>query len=74
VLWATTPAFLEKLGIDSIGDLPAIAEFMPDSDVVEALEVGLRVPAQSSDGADDAGSGDADDGAGDRPGTVFDAS
>ncbi|MEN9801655.1 MAG: SMC-Scp complex subunit ScpB, partial [Actinomycetota bacterium] len=26
VLWATTPLFLEKLGIDSINDLPPIAE------------------------------------------------
>lgn len=50
VLWATTPAFLEKLGIDSINDLPPIAEFMPDADVVEALEIGLRVPQDSSDG------------------------
>jgi segregation and condensation protein B len=43
VLWATTPLFLEKLGIDSISDLPPIAEFMPEADVVEALEVGLRI-------------------------------
>ncbi|MFM8856724.1 MAG: SMC-Scp complex subunit ScpB [Actinomycetota bacterium] len=43
VLWATTPLLLEKLGIDSINDLPAIAEFMPEADVVEALESGLRV-------------------------------
>lgn len=44
VLWATTPLFLEKLGIDSVSDLPPIAEFLPEADVVEALEVGLRVP------------------------------
>lgn len=43
VLWATTPSFLEKLGIDSINDLPPIADFMPDAHVVEALELGLRV-------------------------------
>jgi segregation and condensation protein B len=43
VLWGTTPAFLEKLGLDSINDLPAIAEFLPGADVVEALETGLRV-------------------------------
>ncbi len=46
VLWATTPLFLEKLGIDSVSDLPPIAEFLPEADVVEALEVGLRVPRQ----------------------------
>lgn len=43
VFWATTPLLLEKLGIDSINDLPPIAEFMPESEVVEALEIGLRV-------------------------------
>lgn len=49
VLWATTPLFLEKLGIDSINDLPPIAEFMPEADIVEALELGLRVSTQVSD-------------------------
>lgn len=44
VMWGTTPAFLEKLGINSIADLPAIAEFVPGADVVEALEEGLRIP------------------------------
>jgi segregation and condensation protein B len=43
VMWGTTPAFLEKLGINSIADLPAIAEFVPGADVVEALEEGLRI-------------------------------
>jgi segregation and condensation protein B len=44
VMWGTTPAFLEKLGINSIADLPAIVEFVPGADVVEALEEGLRIP------------------------------
>ena len=44
VMWGTTPAFLEKLSINSIADLPAIAEFVPGADVVEALEEGLRIP------------------------------
>lgn len=44
VLYGTTVSFLTKLGLDSIDDLPAIAEFIPGADVVEALEVGLRVP------------------------------
>lgn len=48
VLWATTPLFLEKLGIDTINDLPPIADFMPEAEVVEALEIGLRVPSSSS--------------------------
>lgn len=47
VMWGTTPAFLEKLGIDSINDLPPIVDFVPGADVVEALEIGLRIPTTS---------------------------
>ncbi|MCU1360136.1 MAG: scpB [Ilumatobacteraceae bacterium] len=43
ILFGTTPAFLDKLGLASLADLPAIAEFVPGADVVEALEHGLRV-------------------------------
>ena len=43
ILFGTTASFLEKLGLDSLDDLPAIAEFVPGADVVEALEHGLRV-------------------------------
>jgi segregation and condensation protein B len=69
VLFGTTPAFLEKMGLDSLAQLPAIAEFVPGADVVEALEHGLRVeitdvPELSSDGG--AGGDGADDGSG-RP-------
>jgi len=43
ILFGTTPAFLEKLGLSSLADLPPIVEFVPGADVVEALEHGLRV-------------------------------
>ena len=43
-LFGTTPQFLEKLGIDSLSDLPPLASFVPGADVVEALEIGLRGP------------------------------
>lgn len=43
VLYGTTRAFLEKLGIDRVSDLPPLASFIPGADVVEALEHGLRV-------------------------------
>ncbi|MEO6571210.1 MAG: SMC-Scp complex subunit ScpB [Ilumatobacteraceae bacterium] len=43
VLFGTTQQFLEKLGLDSLDHLPPIAEFIPDADVVEALEHGLRI-------------------------------
>jgi segregation and condensation protein B len=42
VLFGTTTEFLERLGIDSIAELPPISEFIPGADVVEALEAGLR--------------------------------
>jgi segregation and condensation protein B len=42
VLFGTTDAFLEKLGLDSVDELPPIADFIPGADVVEALEQGLR--------------------------------
>lgn len=50
VLWGTTSAFLEKLGLNSVSDLPPIAEFLPGADVLEALETGLRIPANEDIG------------------------
>jgi len=65
ILFGTTPMFLEKLGVYSLDDLPAIAEFIPSADVVEVLEHGLRVTphmdvttnAPTADGHDDAAAG-----------------
>ena len=45
VLYGTTQLFLTKMGIDSVADLPELGAFVPEPDVVEALEVGLRVDA-----------------------------
>ena len=42
ILFGTTPQFLEKLGLDTLDDLPPIAEFIPDAEIVEQLERGLR--------------------------------
>jgi len=47
ILYGTTSTFCEKLGIASLEDLPSIAEFIPDADVVEALEHGLRIEPPS---------------------------
>lgn len=41
-LYGTTPLFLERLGIDSLDDLPPVADFVPGAETVEALEQGLR--------------------------------
>jgi segregation and condensation protein B len=43
VMYGTTPLFLERLGINSLEDMPPISDFVPDAGVVEALEAGLRV-------------------------------
>ena len=51
VLWGTTPLFLEKLGLDSLDDLPPLGDFVPGADVVEALETTLR-PAGPDEPAD----------------------
>ena len=49
VLFGTTSAFLERLGLDSLDELPALADFVPGADVVEALELGLRAPPVGAD-------------------------
>jgi segregation and condensation protein B len=47
ILFGTTDAFLEKLGINSVEDLPPIAAFVPGPDIVEQLEHGLRAEIDS---------------------------
>ena len=37
VLYQTTSFFLEKLGLNSIADLPALAPFLPDIDGLDEL-------------------------------------
>lgn len=44
VLFGTTALFLERIGLNSLDQLPPLAEFVPDADVVEHLESGLRPP------------------------------
>jgi len=43
-LFGTSRAFLERLGIDTLDQLPALADFVPEASIVEALERGLRMP------------------------------
>ena len=43
ILYGTTVRFLEQMGIDSLQDLPALADFVPEPSVVEALERGLHL-------------------------------
>ncbi len=60
-LFATTTLFLERLGLDSVHDLPSLAEFIPDAHIVETLERGLRFPGEDA-ATDDTDAGDGDDG------------
>jgi segregation and condensation protein B len=53
VLFGTTRLFLERLGLDSLDELPALADFVPDSSIVEALERGLRLPTEAEATSDD---------------------
>lgn len=43
VLFGTTSMFLERLGINTVSDLPALGDFVPSAEVVEALEQTLKV-------------------------------
>jgi segregation and condensation protein B len=63
-LFGTTPLFLERLGMNSLDELPSLGDFIPGADVVELLEQGLRV-----DPDDDAGPVPGDAAADERTGS-----
>lgn len=46
VLYGTTPAFLEKLGLNTLDQLPAVEDLFPGPEVVEVLEARLRPDAE----------------------------
>jgi segregation and condensation protein B len=41
-MYGTTMLFLERIGLDSLRDLPNLSDFVPDAEIVETLEVVLR--------------------------------
>src|SRR4051812_3799048 len=47
-LFATTSIFLERLGLDSLDQLPSLGDFVPDAIIVETLERGLRLPGEDA--------------------------
>lgn len=47
-LYGTTDVFLERLGLNSIDELPPLGQFVPGADVVEALENTLMVNPDTS--------------------------
>ena len=61
VLWGTTPLFLEKLGLNSVDELPPLAEFVPDAEIVEALEATLRITPIEADAGGAVGDAPASD-------------
>ena len=56
-LFATTPAFLERLGLDSLRDLPPLVDFVPGAEVIEALETSLMADNRPPGAGDGAGAG-----------------
>ena len=46
VLYATTSLVLERLGLDTLDQLPGLADFVPGPEIMEALEQGLRPDAE----------------------------
>jgi segregation and condensation protein B len=62
-LFGTTTLFLERLGLDGLGDLPPLGDFVPGAEVVEVLEQGLR-PTADDDGTPEI---EPDDGPGGAP-------
>ena len=44
LMYGTTGLFLEKLGLDTVDQLPPLADFVPGPEVMEALDDGLRHP------------------------------
>lgn len=48
IRYGTTRLFLERVGLDSLDRLPALADLMPAPEVVEDLEARLREAAQPS--------------------------
>lgn len=49
VLYGTTRLFLERVGLDSLADLPPLGDFVPDAGIVEALERGLSISQRPED-------------------------
>ena len=48
-LFGTTALFLERLGLNSLEELPSLGDFVPSADVVELLEHGLRVDTEDGE-------------------------
>jgi segregation and condensation protein B len=54
VLYGTTTLLLERLGLDTIEELPPLAQFVPGPEIMDALERSLRAE-QDESGRDESG-------------------
>jgi segregation and condensation protein B len=50
LLYGTTSVLLERLGLDTIDDLPPLADFVPGPEIMESLEQSLRFERAPRDG------------------------
>jgi segregation and condensation protein B len=50
LLYGTTDLLLERLGLDTLADLPALADFVPGPEIMEVLEHSLRFEPERGDG------------------------
>lgn len=60
VLYGTTRAFLEKMGLDDLDELPSLGDFVPAPEVLEALEHSLRISPEGDSTRDSADSDSVD--------------
>lgn len=49
ILYGTTDLFLEKMGLPTVSDLPALADHVPPAEIVETLEMPMRPEPPSND-------------------------
>jgi segregation and condensation protein B len=59
ILYGTTTRFLEQVGLDSLRELPSLADFVPEPEVVEALERGLHLRVDDASAAAESADGSA---------------
>ena len=58
LLFGTTIAFLDGIGVNSLADLAPLGDFVPGAEIMEALEAGLRMDPVSSPAAAPASPGE----------------
>jgi segregation and condensation protein B len=68
LLYGTTSFLLERLGLDRVEDLPALADFVPGPEIMEALEHSLRFEREPARAPADASGEDGPDAAGEEAG------